>query len=64
MKTSIFHAAVEQDEDGRWSAWVEALPGCAVWGDTKEKAPEAVHAYIEVLKDKGREIPLTEGGDA
>ena len=65
MKTYIFQAAVEQEEDGRWSAWIEALPGCAVWGYTKEEALAALHdaaqAYIEVLKEKGREIPFTEG---
>src|SRR5262245_49900790 len=40
MKTYIFHAAVEQEDDGRWRAWVEALPGCAVWGYSREEAIE------------------------
>ena len=65
MKTYIFHAEVEEEEDGRWSAWVEALPGCAVWGYTKEEALAALHeaaqAYLEILKEQGREIPLREG---
>ena len=38
MKTYIFQAEIEQDDDGRWSEWIEALPGCAVWGYTKEEA--------------------------
>jgi predicted RNase H-like HicB family nuclease len=65
MKTYIFHAEVEQDEDGRWSAWIEALPGCAVWGYSKEEAltalQDAAQAYIEVLLEKGQTIPVTHG---
>ena len=61
MKTYIFSVELEQEEDGRWSAWVEALPGCAVWGYTKEQAIEALkdaaQAYIEVLLEKGQTIP-------
>lgn len=62
MKTYIFHAEVEQDEDGRWSAWIEALPGCAVWGYSKEEAITALQdvaqAYVEVLVEKGQTIPV------
>ena len=61
MKTYIFSVGVEQEEDGRWSAWVDALPGCAVWGYTREEALEAIkdaaQAYIEVLLEKGQSIP-------
>ena len=61
MKTYIFSVELEHEEDGRWSAWVEALPGCAVWGYTKEEAIEALkdaaQAYIEVLLEKGQTIP-------
>ena len=61
MKTYLFSVGLEQEEDGRWSAWVEALPGCAVWGYTREEALEAIkdtaQAYIEVLLEKGQSIP-------
>jgi len=61
MKTYIFTVGIEQEEDGRWSAWVDALPGCAVWGHSKHEAlealQEAAHAYIQVLVDKGQPIP-------
>ena len=61
MKTYIFSVGLEQEEDGRWSAWVEVLPGCAVWGYTREEALEAIkdtaQAYIEVLLEKGQSIP-------
>ncbi len=26
---SVNQTQVEQDEDGRWSSWIEELPGCA-----------------------------------
>ncbi len=61
MKTYIFRVEIEQEEDGRWSAWVEALPGCAVWGYTKEEALQAMRdatqAYIEVMLEQGQPIP-------
>ncbi len=61
MRTYLFSVELKHEEDGRWSAWVEALPGCAVWGYTKEEAIEALkdaaQAYIEVLLEKGQTIP-------
>lgn len=64
VQTYLFQAEIEQDEDGRWSAWIEALPGCAVWGHTKEDAletlQEAAQAYLAVLVEKERRIPATQ----
>jgi len=61
VKSYIFHAELEQEEDGRWSAWIEALPGCATWGYSREEALEALkevaQAYLEVLSEKGQAIP-------
>ena len=61
MKTYLFPVELEQEEDGRWSAWIEALPGCNAWGYSSEEAlealKEAAHAYIEVLIEKGQKIP-------
>ncbi|MCI0800121.1 MAG: type II toxin-antitoxin system HicB family antitoxin, partial [Chloroflexi bacterium] len=49
----MFAVEVEQEEDGRWSADVPTLPGCAAWGYTKEEALEAIQdtakAYLEVM---------------
>lgn len=58
MKTYVFPVELEQDEDGRWSAAIPLLPGCATWGVTKEEAlqslQEAARAYLEVLfKERG-----------
>ena len=40
---------------------MDALPGCAVWGYTREVALESMRdtaqAYIEVLLGKGQRIP-------
>lgn len=62
MKTYIFQVEVEQEDDGRWSAWIETLPGCAVWRYSKEEAiaamKDAAQAYIEVLLEKGQNIPV------
>ena len=61
MKTYIFKAAVEQDEDGRWSSWIDALPGCAAWGYSHEEALSALNdaakAYIEDMMEVGEDPP-------
>lgn len=62
MKTYIFQAELEQDEeDGRWSARVKSLPGCGVWGYTREEAlralQDAAKMFIEVMLEAGDELP-------
>jgi predicted RNase H-like HicB family nuclease len=61
VKTYIIKAELEQDEDGRWSSWVEALPGCTAWGYTQEEAlnalEDAAEMYIEDMIETGDEIP-------
>ena len=57
VKTCVITAELEQDEDGRWSAWIDALPGCAAWGHTRQEAllalKDAADAYIEDMEDAG-----------
>jgi predicted RNase H-like HicB family nuclease len=61
MKSYVFQAELVEEEDGRWSAGVPALPGCATWGDTKEEAlrnlHDAVEAYIRDVARAGAEVP-------
>lgn len=64
MATYVFKATLEEDDDGRWSARVDALPGCATWGYTREEALEALHEgtelYIECMLEHGDAIPEVE----
>lgn len=61
VKSYIFRARVQQEEDGRWSAWVEALPGCTAWGYTKEQALEALkdaaELYVQDMIEGGEKLP-------
>ena len=61
MKTYIFAVELEHEEDGRWSATVQSLPGCATWGYSREEAlnalQEATQAYIQTLLEQGKPIP-------
>jgi predicted RNase H-like HicB family nuclease len=60
MKTYRFKAELEQDTDGRWSSWVDDLPGCAAWGHSEEEAlsalKDAVQAYVEDMIEAGDEL--------
>jgi predicted RNase H-like HicB family nuclease len=57
----VFTVEFAEEDDGRWSAWIEALPGCATWGYTQAEAlaalQEAAQAYVEVLLAKGQQLP-------
>lgn len=61
VKSYVFAAELVEEEDGRWSAGVPALSGCATWGHTKEEAlsnlRDAVEAYIRAVQKTGGEIP-------
>lgn len=61
MKSYIFRAKVQEEDDGRWSACIDALPGCAAWGHTKEQAlaalEDAAELYIQDMLEAGEELP-------
>lgn len=51
MKTLVLKVALKEENDGRWSASVSALPGCSSWGYSKDEAldniRDAADIYIE-----------------
>ena len=57
MKTYVLEVEIEQEEDGRWSAIVPALPGCNAWGYTKQETLNAIRdnaeMYLEDLHESG-----------
>lgn len=57
----VFTAELAEEDDGRWSAWIEALPGCSTWGYSKAEAlrnlQDAVEAYLRALEKTGRKLP-------
>jgi predicted RNase H-like HicB family nuclease len=61
MKTYTFRVEVEQEKDGRWSAEIAVLPGCAAWGYTREGALEALQdgaqAFLEVMMEHDDPLP-------
>ena len=61
IKSYVFRAKLEHERDGRWSAWISTLPGCATAGRSREEAlgalREAAQAYLEVLVKYGQSIP-------
>ena len=61
MKTFILKVSLKEEEDGRWSASIPALPGCSSWGYSKQEALEnikdAAEIYIEDKIDAGEGIP-------
>ena len=60
-KTYIFKVDFEQEEDGRWSVDIPAVPVCAAWGFTKEEALENLQdltqGYFEMLVEYGDPLP-------
>lgn len=52
----------EQADDGGWGAYLPDLPGVVALGvsraDVAERIQEAVAAYAEDLRERGRTLPL------
>lgn len=68
MATYVFKAELEEEEDGRWSSWIDVLPGCAAWGYTRDEALQALQdgteIFVESMLDRGLPVPVEEIGDA
>jgi len=58
-------AVFEEDPDGGFVVSIPALPGCLSHGQTFEEAKkniqEAIGLYLEVLKEKGEDVPRVSG---
>lgn len=61
MKSLVLKVVLQEEEDGRWSASVPALPGCSSWGYSPQEALEnmkdAAEIYIEDMIDAGESLP-------
>jgi len=61
MGTYVFKAELQEEEDGRWSSWIDELPGAAGWGYTREEALEVLRDIaelcVEELLEHGEPIP-------
>ncbi len=60
--SSGYAVIVEQADDGGFGAWSPDLPGCVALGDTVEETlvemREAISLYIEVLRERGEDVPV------
>ncbi len=65
MATYLFKGELLQEEDGRWSAWIDNLPGCATWGydrkDAIDSLQEAAELIVEDRLAHGEPIPAGAG---
>ncbi len=61
MQSYVFNVELVHETDGRWSAGIAALPGCATWGNSREEAlrniQDAAEAYIRAATKVGRKVP-------
>jgi antitoxin HicB len=56
-----YRILLTEEPEGGYTVLVPSLPGCITYGDNikhaKEMAKEAIEGYLEVLKERGDEIP-------
>lgn len=60
-----FSVVLDREEDGRWIAEIESIPGCLVYGATRDEAVAKVEVLaLRVLADRreaGEAVPELEG---
>lgn len=58
---AAYPARLEQDLDGRWSSWIDDLPGCTAWGYSRTEAlaalGDAVAVYVADMAEAGEIAP-------
>ena len=59
-----YRVVMEPQEEGGYTVYVPALPGCVSQGETVEEAlsniKEAIEVYLESLKARGLPLPKVE----
>jgi len=59
-----YKVVVEPQEEGGYTVYVPALPGCVSQGETVEEATanikEAIELYLESLEERGIALPQVE----
>lgn len=59
-----YKVVLEAQEEGGYTVYVPALPGCVSQGETKKEAlsniKEAMEVYLESLKTRGLSAPKVE----
>ena len=53
-----YNAVFQQEEDGGYSVWVPALPGCASQGDNFDEALANVKEAIELYLEDSPEVAI------
>lgn len=61
MREREFQVVLQPEEEGGFSVFVPALPGCSSQGESREEAlamiKEAIEAYLESLESHGDPVP-------
>lgn len=64
MKDYNYKVVIEPQEEGGFTAYVPALPGCVTEGETYEETvaniKEALELYLESLRDRNQTIKSDE----
>jgi predicted RNase H-like HicB family nuclease len=59
-----YRIVLEPQQEGGYTVYVPALPGCVSQGETVEEAmdniKEAITVYVDSLKDRGINLPQVE----
>ncbi|MDP2744537.1 MAG: type II toxin-antitoxin system HicB family antitoxin [Dehalococcoidia bacterium] len=59
-----YRVVLEPQEEGGYTVYVPALPGCVSQGETAEEAmgniKEAIDVYLESIRERGMSLPQIE----
>jgi antitoxin HicB len=65
MPERRYKILLREEPEGGYTVTVPVLPGCVTYGKTLDEAiqmaREAIELYIEILAEKGEDIPSEDG---